>query len=399
MGVDHREGSGTADPSVVNREPIRLLYLMHVDWDWIWQRPHALASELSRDPSLHVRVAYLPNWRRRQLTRNSSAVRRVPIPQLPLGRLAPVRVANRWLAKCLLAVAGAVWRPDAVFITFPTLLTVLPGRMRGLPLYDCMDLAPEFARDPSERRRLIYLEARLVARATRTFVPSEYVGHVLSSRYAGCVPTLVRNGYDAGLQGLPEAEGAFSDPTRAVRLGYFGTVAHWFDSALVLRSLDEFPWLEMHVWGPLMRELGSHERLHVHGPIRHPEIPRESDAMDALIMPFQVTDLIRGVDPVKLYEYLALGKPVITVYYPELERFRGLVSFYSTREGFWRLLEELRASRSSMLPVSSSVSGFLAESTWISRAATIADAIIGGPTPHVDDAQTAPPRHDCPSSK
>ena len=372
-----QESSTLADPPV-SRGPIRLLYLMHVDWDWIWQRPQALARELSRDPSLRVVVAYLPNWRRRQLTRNSSAVRRVPIPQLPLGRLAPVRVANRWLAKALLAVAGAVWRPDALFITFPTLLTMLPGQMRGLPLYyDCMDLASEFAQDPSERRRLIQLEACLVARATRTFVSSEYIGRVLTSRYVGCMPTLVRNGYDAGLQGLPESEGAFSDPTRTVRLGYFGTVSHWFDSALVLQSLDEYPWLEIHVWGPNARDLESHERLHGHGPVSHGKIPREIDAMDALIMPFEVTDLIRGVDPVKLYEYLALGKPVITVYYPEIERFRGLVNFYSTREGFWRLLEQLRTSRNSMLPAPSSMSGFLMESTWRSRAATIADAIAG----------------------
>jgi hypothetical protein len=59
---------------------------------------------------------------------------------------------------------------------------------------------------------------------------------------------------------------------------------------------------------------------------------------DAFVLPFQLTDLTRGVDPVKLYEYIALGRPVLSAYWPGLERFREFVTFYDGAEHFARML-------------------------------------------------------------
>jgi hypothetical protein len=56
------------------------------------------------------------------------------------------------------------------------------------------------------------------------------------------------------------------------------------------------------------------------------------------------------VDPVKLYEYVALGRPVITVHYPELERFRGLVTFYDSEAEFLEAIRCLRRDPGSMMP-------------------------------------------------
>ncbi len=92
-------------------------------------------------------------------------------------------------------------------------------------------------------------------------------------------------------------------------------------------------------------------------------------------MPFVVSDLIRGVDPVKLYEYVAFGQPVISVWDPGVEPFRGLVHFYSAPGEFSRLLVRLRKDAAAMAPDPAAARLFLASSTWPSRASVMAQAI------------------------
>ena len=49
-------------------------------------------------------------------------------------------------------------------------------------------------------------------------------------------------------------------------------------------------------------------------------------------MPFVVNDIILSVDPVKLYEYLNFNKNIISVHYPEIDRFSDFVNFYNSNK-------------------------------------------------------------------
>jgi hypothetical protein len=114
--------------------------------------------------------------------------------------------------------------------------------------------------------------------------------------------------------------------------------------------------------------------------VSHADLADAVKNVDALIMPFVLSDLIRGVDPVKLYEYVALRKPVLSVYYPELSQFDGLVHFYRSPAELDALLDRLRSSRDSMLPDAGMVREFLAGATWHSRASAMADEISRWPS-------------------
>ena len=57
-------------------------------------------------------------------------------------------------------------------------------------------------------------------------------------------------------------------------------------------------------------------------------------------MPFKLNDIIRDVDPVKLYEYISMGKPVISVYYKEVNQFRDFV-FSTFPDELIRILDAL----------------------------------------------------------
>ena len=55
------------------------------------------------------------------------------------------------------------------------------------------------------------------------------------------------------------------------------------------------------------------------------ELPGFIAAMDVCIIPYKVDRYTRGVLPMKLYEYLASGRPIVSTRLPELEAFEGLV--------------------------------------------------------------------------
>ncbi len=349
-----------------------VLYIMHVDWNWIRQRPHELVEALRRDAGMDVRVAYLPNWRRRRLTPNPSSVPHVPIPQLPLNRFLLIRRMNLAIGRAFLWALAVLWQPTVTVVAFPALMPYVPKRLRsGLLVYDCMDSAIEFGRTQDERTALADAERDLIRDAQLVLASSEFLARQLAARYKS-VPriVLVRNGVDASFTRVQRPERA-----NQVRLGYFGTVSHWFDQRTVLAALDARPNLVLNVWGPVEASPDSHPRLRILGPVPRSAIPDLAASVDGLIMPFVVNDLVRGVDPVKLYEYVALGRPVISVFYQELRQFEGLVHFYSSEEELLRLIDSVAAGTPDLEPPRAAAMAFLSSSTWTARAVVAAQAL------------------------
>lgn len=80
--------------------------------------------------------------------------------------------------------------------------------------------------------------------------------------------------------------------------------------------------------------------VHSLGQKDYGAVPAYMAACDALIMPWRDNEWIRSCNPVKLKEYLAVGRPVVSTYFPELDRYRGLVGVAKGVEGFSAALRE-----------------------------------------------------------
>lgn len=279
------------------------------------------------------------------------------------------------LGRARLRLLTRTWHPDAIVVTNPVMYEHLPRSLSGTPcFYDCMDLAVGFARDEEGRRLAARQENRLLQHAAGVFVSSSFLeAKIRATLRPGVGLTLVRNGIDETFDAIPARA---LGPGRAVRLGYFGTIAHWFDWGLIGAALRADPQLEMHLWGPVADPAPELGRVFLHGPVPREGLPKAVQDMDALVLPFVVDDLIRGVDPVKLYEYVALGLPALAVYYPELEQFRGLVNFYSDEASFLALLGTLRAKPDTLRPDPVRARELLSASTWHARARSMADSIV-----------------------
>jgi hypothetical protein len=101
--------------------------------------------------------------------------------------------------------------------------------------------------------------------------------------------------------------------------------------------------------------------------VEHERIPVISEEFDAFILPFRMTPLTQAVDPIKLYEYLALGKEVFARRYPEIERFSPYVHFYSSLQELLRLTRDYREDRLSRKVENPRLGRFLRENTWEER--------------------------------
>lgn len=360
----------------------KVLYMIHVDWRWIKQRPQFLAENLAEHHDVLVlhRKCIDPGI---QLTSNTSSVSRLPLLPVPwswkLLRWAAIPVQRWWVARMALR-----FEPDTIWLTHPALVEAIPTLLAQLPVvYDCMDDALGFPSSPSRFALLARLERDLVTRAAVILCSSGRLCELLISRYGRGIESrisLVRNGVSERL--LTKAAAYPSGATKAagdnLKIAYFGTIAEWFDFEILLAALNRNPALEFHLAGPIsVGDVPRHERLKFHKPLCHDELAGFAADFDAFIMPFRLSPLTEAVDPVKLYEYLAFGKEVITVRYEEVERFSRFVHFYRTLPEFLELMDRLMARTIERKNASADGAEFLAQNTWHARCNQICELLAG----------------------
>ena len=116
-------------------------------------------------------------------------------------------------------------------------------------------------------------------------------------------------------------------------------------------------------------------QINYEGIVEHSKLYMFIQDYDCLIIPFIVNEIIKAVDPVKLYEYIAFGKCIISVYYEELEFFKEFVYFYTTHEEYHNLIEDLMQKGFPPKYNIRQQKKFLIENSWEERYKQILEAI------------------------
>ena len=75
-------------------------------------------------------------------------------------------------------------------------------------------------------------------------------------------------------------------------------------------------------------------------------LPAWAKAFDVAFIPYRLNQQVRNANPLKLREYLATGKPVVSVPTPEIERFGDVVRIAPDREAFLAAIEAALADDS-----------------------------------------------------
>jgi glycosyltransferase involved in cell wall biosynthesis len=107
---------------------------------------------------------------------------------------------------------------------------------------------------------------------------------------------------------------------------YVGAMDVWFDYELIAFAATQLPGIAFVLIGPddLARtKLPELSNLHILGQREYKDIPKYLFHADVGLIPFSVKkypQMINHVHPLKLYEYMACGLPVVTTSWEELEK-------------------------------------------------------------------------------
>lgn len=137
----------------------------------------------------------------------------------------------------------------------------------------------------------------------------------------------------------------------------------WVDLDLLSELARRLPEAALHLVGPSGdRVLPRAANIHIHGPRPRNEIPGLLAAADVAVIPFAPGRLSEAVSPLKVFEYLAMGRPVVSTPLPDLDGMPG-VRLAQTPDAFACAVEE---AAHAAFP-SAAVEDFLQEHTWARR--------------------------------
>ncbi|HEV2856753.1 MAG TPA: glycosyltransferase [Thermoanaerobaculia bacterium] len=332
--------SAVAETPAVWKAPI--LYLPAVSWTYRFQRPQHLALALARagHPVLYVdgflRSRILPS-RHLLHAQGGLHVLRMRVPGRPDPYREPLdrRAAGRMAGTLLAGLRGK--RPLMVLVQLPfwAELGRELARRLGAPLvYDRIDLHAGFPGVPGSIEEA---EDRLIREADLVCATASLLAE--RPRELNARVQLLPNGVDLGA--FPEPAPRRQDA--GIRIGYVGALGPWFDVEAVGQAARTLPdWrfrLAGRVEDPEVTALSGLPNLETVGEIPFAEVPGFLSDLDVALVPFRDLPLTRAVDPVKLYEALALGLPVVARRLPETERWpEPLVYLYDDPESFLRQL-------------------------------------------------------------
>ncbi len=81
------------------------------------------------------------------------------------------------------------------------------------------------------------------------------------------------------------------------------------------------------------------------GPVPYEQVQTYASLFDVSILPYLRNEFIENCSPIKLKEYLALGRPVVSVRFPEVDLYPDLVYAADSHEAFLACLDEAFAER------------------------------------------------------
>jgi glycosyltransferase involved in cell wall biosynthesis len=286
-----------------------------------------------------------------KLTRFVRGPRAVPeglkvwtILQFPLHRFRLVRWLNRRLLRSAISwlkLTQGVRAPVAWFMV-PHLAPVIGTLGERLSVYYCID---DYAALPNVNEAAVRaMDEEMTRKADLVFVASALLLEPKTklnpeTRVSPHGVDLVHFARASDGTARPPADIA-ARPGRVV--GFFGLIEQWIDLDLVNYLAEQRPdWTFVMIGRIAVPEEQVPRRPNIHylGVRPYDQLPDYGSRFDAAIIPYKLTRQVIHSNPIKLREYLAMGKPIVSVSAPEIDKYADVVAVARTREEYLAKLD------------------------------------------------------------
>jgi glycosyltransferase involved in cell wall biosynthesis len=162
-------------------------------------------------------------------------------------------------------------------------------------------------------------------------------------------------------------------------IGFFGGIdEHTFDILFMEKVIKLLPEMSFVFIGKASIDcsgLIAQKNVFLLGQKPYEEIPHYGKCFDAAIMPWRQNRWIQACNPVKLKEYLALGKPVVTTPFAELQKYHEVAYEAQTPEQFVTCIK--KALQENCPDRIAARRRKVMQSTWDSKAEMVLTALFG----------------------
>jgi glycosyltransferase involved in cell wall biosynthesis len=129
-------------------------------------------------------------------------------------------------------------------------------------------------------------------------------------------------------------------------IGYYGALAQWLDYDLINYACEHLPEFNFVMIGPRYdqssQRLKNHKNLFLLGAKKYSELKHYLRHFDVATIPFRTGRIADSTSPVKLFEYMAGGKPIVTTSMKECARYRSVL----VAEGYESYVNNIRTALS-----------------------------------------------------
>ncbi|WP_078381391.1 glycosyltransferase [Sutcliffiella halmapala] len=271
-----------------------IIYPPTIDWTFMKQRPQHLMKQFADQGYL---VFYC----------NQTS------QQMEIEEISPnlflVHDHDKWLNMTLPTLRKKNNSKVGIWCTWPQLVDSLHQYEADWIIYDCVDEFP----------RMLAFERKMIDASTAIVCTAERIFSRLRRKYPEKKIKLIRNAYDKDMGLHLQKNNRSISHKQKKSIGYIGAWAPWIDDRLISRIATKMKDVEIVIIGT---EFGKKFNLNnpnvtFLGHLPHKDLAEYLTSFSACLIPFRINPITRATNPVKMYEYLATGKPVISTNLPE----------------------------------------------------------------------------------
>lgn len=314
-----------------------------IDWHFRVQRPQHLARELAKNNRVIYFTTEFNYSLRPGFVLVESPENNVLICKLNFNRVS-VNLYKDTLTeqnvKFLLKSLNSVRRTLALGTTHSIVnLPFWTDLVKYLPenfiTYDCMDHHAGF---DNNEEGMLKKEKELILASDLVITSAGRLSEIIAEQREN---TIIRNAADVEYFRTVNPEEVFTK-TRPV-IGYYGAIAEWFDLDLLISAAKKLPNYDFLMIGAVSCDISKAEcldNIQFIGEIEYSKLTAYLKYFDVCLIPFKLIELTLCTNPVKVYEYLAAGKPVVTTAMPELIEIQNYVHVAYDFDEFVQLIEK-----------------------------------------------------------
>lgn len=286
-------------------QEITIIYPPTVDWYFLFQRPQQMLKHMAKLPG--VRCIYI----------SPQTYKTLPTPIVKIDE-------DMFVVSAYVNYESLVRGKKVMWFSYPP--THVYAQRADFAVFDAID-------NPTDEFSFWKRDLAASVKAANVIVSSADIMHKDHTEHSGKPTYLIPNGAD--YPHFKAAEDKLPIPADFPRfengdkiIGFYGALATWVDYKIIEKLAEKF---NVVLIGK--NQFYNYQPLNLKGRIAvvdhkdYSVLPSYLSQFDLTVIPFKLSEMIKGCDPIKFYEFLSAGKPVLATEMDELEKYSDVTYF------------------------------------------------------------------------